>query len=114
MATGAVRRLVVWAVAVILCLLGVLATLAVWAVGLGHYLEDLCLLSPAVDAREGEVVRGPSLEWPDRLRCSFVDSGRPDVVTTDWAPLLWTGCCAFAALVGVVVVVLVARRLSAR
>lgn len=100
--------------AVVLCLLGALVTLAVWAVGLGHYLEDVCILSPAVDAREGDVVRGPSLEWPNRLRCSFVNSGRPDVVITDWAPLLWTAGCACAALVGVVVVVLVARRLSAR
>ncbi|RYP86506.1 hypothetical protein EKO23_09405 [Nocardioides guangzhouensis] len=112
MTAFALRRTVLWLAAAALCTLGTLVGFAVWAFGLGHYLDDLCLTSPEVDAREFEVVRGPVVDGPVSLRCEFPGSDRAPVEITDWYPLLWTLGCALGVLAGVLVVVLLTRLLT--
>jgi hypothetical protein len=107
------RRFAVWGSAAVLCLLGSLVALAVWAVGLGHYLEDYCFTRAPSPADEGVVVTGPVVRWPATLRCEY-DPPYPDVVVTDWSPLLWTAGCAVVTLTGVAVVLVLARFMSGR
>ena len=113
MSISRTRRLAVWGSAAALCLCGSLVALAVWAVGLGHYLEDYCFTRAPSPADEGVVVTGPIVHWPATLRCEY-GPPYPDVVVTDWSPLLWTVGCAVAALTGIAVVLVLARFMSGR
>ena len=66
--------------------------LAVWAVGLGQYLEDYCFTTVGRNVEAGG--RGPFLEWPVTVRCEY-DNGTT-IVRRDVLPATWT-----AAVIGI-------------
>ena len=105
-----VRRGLVWSSAALLCVLGSLVGLAVWAIGLGRYLEDYCFTRVSTPLEES--IHGPVLERPWTVRCEYGVS--PDIVVTDPAPLLWTVVVGFVVLVGVLAVLRVAWLLTRR
>jgi hypothetical protein len=72
-----------------------LTALLLAAVGQGQYLEDYCFTGAPVPPGATSV-QGPSWEFPATLRCQWHDA--PDVVVTDWLPLLWVAGCLSAGL----------------
>ncbi len=103
------RSVIVWLVALVAATAGVLVASVVWLVGVGQYLEDYCFTR--VGTTLDDSWHGPFVQGPATIRCEYGRS--PDIVVTDWLPLLWTiGCVGLTGL-GLFLVFCLARRLVA-
>lgn len=59
---------------------------AVWAIGLGQYLDDYCFTTVGQDVEVGGP--GPDLQWPIHVRCDYDDG--TTILNVDVAPALWS------------------------